>query len=160
MLHPSELRCTLLSCASPYGPPIAASLILPTKYTEKTPRNFQKQNGSLQARTRAARGVHLSLHWTKEALIYNIPRPSPHPSHPCKLFGTLKNIMPPFPAPQPRSAHCSFACSICRIIYRKDPAKNHSMGPSVISHWTTEAKKYKVSCYRSCAGTSKDKNDI
>jgi hypothetical protein len=108
--HPSQLRCFLF---------------IP-----------QKQNDSLQARIRAARGVYLST--GTAPLKYNVP----------------------LPRPQPCSAHCSFACSICRIIYRKDPAKNHSMGPSVISHWTTEAKKYKVSCYRSCAGTSKDKNDI
>jgi hypothetical protein len=25
------------------------------------------------------------------------------------------------------------------------------MGPSVISHWTSEAKKYNVPCHRSCA---------
>jgi hypothetical protein len=114
----------------------------------------QKQNDSLQARIRAARGVYLS---TGHRGQNNIPRPT----HRTLLSYTapLKYNVP-LPRPQPCSAHCSFACSICRIIYRKDPAKNHSMGPSVISHWTTEAKKYKVSCYRSCAGTSKDKNDI
>jgi hypothetical protein len=37
----------------------------------------------------------ISFHWTKEALIYNISHPSSHPSHPCKLFGTLKNIISP-----------------------------------------------------------------
>ncbi len=26
----------------------------------------------------------ISVHWTTKALLYNIPRPSPHPSHPCK----------------------------------------------------------------------------
>jgi len=52
MLHPFELRCTLLSyAASPTelrlplnelrGPPTAASLILPTKYTEK-PREISR----------------------------------------------------------------------------------------------------------------------
>ena len=35
------------------------------------------------------------FHWTTEALIYNIPCPSPHPSHPSKLFGTLTKIMSP-----------------------------------------------------------------
>ena len=94
-------------------------------------------------------------------IIFPAHPPPPRPTHRTLLSYTapLKYNVP-LPRPQPCSAHCSFACSICRIIYRKDPAKNHSMGPSVISHWTTEAKKYKVSCYRSCAGTSKDKNDI
>jgi hypothetical protein len=31
---------------------------------------------------------------------------------------------------------------------------NHSMGPHVISHWTSEAKKYNVPCQRSCADPS------
>jgi hypothetical protein len=74
MLHPSELRCTLLSYASPYGPPIAALLILPTKYTEKIPRNFQKQNASLQAQTRLPGAYRISFHWITEALIFNITR--------------------------------------------------------------------------------------
>ncbi len=100
-LHPTDLRLTLNELR---GPPIAALLILPTKYTEKTPRNFKKQNASLQARTRAARGVYLSTWpWTTEALIYNIPR--------------------------------------------------------VISHWTSEAKKYKVPCHHSCADPTSDIND-
>ncbi len=29
--------------------------------------------------------------------------------------------------------------------------KNHSMGPRVISHWTSETKKYDVPCDHSCA---------
>ncbi len=37
------------------------------------------------------------FHWTTEALIYNIPRPSHYPSHPSKLFGTLKKIKSPAP---------------------------------------------------------------
>jgi hypothetical protein len=28
-------------------------------------------------------------------ILYNIPRPSPHSSHPCKVFGTQKNILSP-----------------------------------------------------------------
>ncbi len=97
MLHPSELRCTLLSYAAPpsptelrlalnelRGPPIAASLFLPTKYIcRENPAKFPETkwfssgpNSGCQRR--------ISFHWTKEALIYNIPRPSPHPSHPKK----------------------------------------------------------------------------
>jgi hypothetical protein len=74
MLHSSELRCPLLSYASPYGPSIAASLILPTKYTEKIPRNFQKQNASLQAQTRLPGAYRISFHWISETLIFNITR--------------------------------------------------------------------------------------
>jgi hypothetical protein len=76
MVHSTGLRVTLNELR---GPPIAALLIPPTKYTEKTPRNFQKQNASLYARTRDALGVYLSTWpWTTEVLIYNIPRVISH----------------------------------------------------------------------------------
>ena len=142
----------------------------------------------------AARGVY--FHCTTEALINNIPRLSlPHPLHPSKLFGTLKNKWPPlthrsFADPSgkindtvktPRNFHKQKASLQTRtravrgVLYPffltrlfnhiKKCKKSlgfdlkytfiriswHSMGPSVISQWTSEAKKYNVPCHRSCA---------
>jgi hypothetical protein len=90
---------------------------------------FSKQNASLQARTRAARGRgRISLHWTTEALIFIIPRPSPHLSHPSKLFGILKKYpLPLSPTPAPPIAASLF-------LLANNPLKNHSIGLSVISH--------------------------
>jgi hypothetical protein len=51
----------------------------------------------------------LSFRWTTEALIYNIPRPSPHRTHRTLLSYSApqKNNAPR--APHLRSAHCIFA---------------------------------------------------
>jgi hypothetical protein len=75
----------------------------------------------------AARGVY--FHCTTEALIYNIPRLSPNPFHPCKLFGTLKIIMPPPP-------HLPIAASLFLLEnnIKKKHSKKSQYGPRVISY--------------------------
>jgi hypothetical protein len=62
----------------------------------------------------------ISFHWTKEALIYNIPHPSPHPSHPCKHPKKQYNALPDLP----------IAASLFLLennIKKKNPAKKNTV---------------------------------
>jgi hypothetical protein len=58
----------------------------------------------------------------------------------------------------PRPARRSFAVPYGEITYKT--RENHSLGPSVTFHWTTEAKKYNVHCHCNFADPSSDINDI
>ena len=141
MLHPSELRCTLLSYASPYGPPIAASLILPTKYTEKIPRNFQKQNASLQAQTRLPGAYRISFHWITEALIFNITREIFH------WTSEAKKLM----SPAPHS--CSDPTSDINDTYVEKTPRSPSLGKNPPRHTTVyivQQSNCRWHCERSC----------
>jgi hypothetical protein len=60
------------------------------------------------------------------------------------LFGNLKITMPPPPPDLPIAASVFL---LENNIQKKNFAKNHSMGPRVIFHWTSEAKKYNVPCH-------------
>jgi hypothetical protein len=66
----------------------------------------------------------------------------------------------PRPCPPPPLRPLQLRCSFWLIIYRTNPAKNHSRGPRVIFHWTSEAKKCNVSCHRSCFDPTWDLNDL
>ncbi len=142
---PSELYCTFVSYASELRCAVRATLHHLDKLCPTELRLTLNELCGCQGR--------ISFHCTTEALIYNIPRLSPHPSHPCKLFGTLKNTMPP----SPRLAHRSFALE---NKIKKNPSKKHSMGPRVTSQWTSEAKKYIVPCHHSCTDPPSDVNDL
>jgi hypothetical protein len=74
MLHPSELRCTLLSYASPYGPSIAASLILPTNTQRKSREIFRSKMLLFGLKLGLPGAYRISFHWITKALICNITR--------------------------------------------------------------------------------------
>ncbi len=75
----------------------------------------------------SGRQGHIFFHWTTEASKYNIPRPSPHLSHPSKLRCTQLSLVFTvsyyIPRPQPRPSQNRWSS---QIIWKK-PAKNHSM---------------------------------
>jgi hypothetical protein len=82
-------------------------------------------------------GVYrISFHRTTEALIHNTPRPLPRPTHRTLLSCSApKKIMSPVPAPTPAPPIAASLLLLANNTYmEKNPAKNHNIGPRVISH--------------------------
>ncbi len=87
MLNPSELRCPYWATPHPKWAtrPIHRSFADPSdEIYRENPAKCPETKCFSSGPNSGCQG-RISFHCTTEALIYNIPRSSPHPSHPCEL---------------------------------------------------------------------------
>ena len=145
-LHPSELCCTLLSYATPFRATLHPTELrltlndlrgtLKNKWPPLTHRSFADPSGKINNIQWKPREI-----FTNKRLLFRPELGLPGAYYIqffflTRLFNHIKKCK--------KSLGFGLKYTFIRISW-------HIMGPSVISQWTSEAKKYNVPCHRSCA---------